>query len=544
MASAALLLWLALQRLLGASAQGSELERCLRQAVREVAFPGEQRYEEARKCKNLRRDIEPRPLAVARVNATSEVQAAVRCASAAGVEACARAGGHGFENAAGCSGGVLVDVQDLHSLEVDVATKTVRFGSGCTLGQLYYRLKVHHGLVVPGGAESSVGAAGLFLGCGRGLLTHLHGLACDTILGLEYVDARGELRTADARTNADMLWMARGGGGEFPGIITRFRVQAFDAPQSLYSYDCSLYPEHGKAWLRAWLARLPDMLGPGRGIFTNAKLWGGLDLRFSSMCVDCDQQQRTWLDQTIAAIAREGGGHYHCHNYTQDWFSRLLYEAGVHTGAIENDPRALMDRHQGFGSRGEFLASKNGGRVLQQYSMPDDLLDATLNWTYSRFPAGHAYQLVVVLYPLGGAKVEEVPASAGAYGHRAGKLVYHTKHQWHAGSREEMELLTRHHRGMATDLEPRLPCQEFYNYMAGELPCAPSNDAWLAAHFSDVPRMKAIKAAADPTGVFRSRLPLPARRRLGHAASRGRGPHGPGATPGLGLLRWLLGLRP
>jgi hypothetical protein len=51
-----------------------------------------------------------------------------------------------------------------------------------------------------------------------------------------------------------------------------------------------------------------------------------------------------------------------------------------------------------------------------------------------------------------------------------------------------------------------LNCSHFYNYMGADLTCADTNDKWLAAHFSDVPRMKAIKAASDPLDTFRSRL--------------------------------------
>jgi hypothetical protein len=42
--------------------------------------------------------------------------------------------------------------------------------------------------------------------------------------------------------------------------------------------------------------------------------------------------------------------------------------------------------------------------------------------------------------------------------------------------------------------------------MDRNLACADSPDEWLEAHFSDVPRMKAIKAAADPDGMFETRF--------------------------------------
>ena len=64
-----------------------------------------------------------------------------------------------------------MDVQELRSLAVDDASKVVAFGAGFTLGQLYFVLNKEHGLAVAGGTVNDVGAAGLFLGCGRGIFS-------------------------------------------------------------------------------------------------------------------------------------------------------------------------------------------------------------------------------------------------------------------------------------------------------------------------------------------------------------------------------------
>ena len=86
--------------------------------------------------------------------------------------------------------------------------------------------------------------AGLWLGCGRGVLTQWLGLSCDSMLAIEYVDARGDTQYADAEHNADMFWLARGGGGEFPGVVTHFTAQAYPEPSviSLRSLVCTAPP--------------------------------------------------------------------------------------------------------------------------------------------------------------------------------------------------------------------------------------------------------------------------------------------------------------
>lgn len=196
------------------------LSTCLTQNLKEVYRKGhDAAYWSERHCKNRRADMLPQPEAIVRAHSPREVQLAVMCAAASGARICARAGGHGADNDAGCTGGLLIDVQELRELHVDTITNITTFGSGFTLGQLYSQLHPYQ-LVVGGGTVNDVGAAGLILGCGRGHWTLKHGLACDHVLGVQYVSATGERKVANKTHNADMYWMARGGGGNFPGIVT------------------------------------------------------------------------------------------------------------------------------------------------------------------------------------------------------------------------------------------------------------------------------------------------------------------------------------
>lgn len=272
-----------------------DLRACLEEHLSHTYLPGKDaEYETERHCKNRRDDILPEPSAVVRVQTPREVQLAVLCAAASRTPTCARAGQHGSDNDAGCSGGMVVDVQDLRELHVEVGTNLTKFGSGYTLGQLYSQL-LPYGLAVPGGTVSDVGAAGLTMGCGRGMLTSVNGLACDIIHSVDYVNAAGQLLTADEATNPDMLFMAKGGGGSFPGIITRFNVRAVAAPD-LYVTDCAVPLDHGKALLAMWTSQLQELVQPARKMYSHLSTFEHSGIyNVTSMCLSCNAAEREWF---------------------------------------------------------------------------------------------------------------------------------------------------------------------------------------------------------------------------------------------------------
>ena len=71
------------------------------------------------------------------------------------------------------------------------------------------------------GFISDVGVAGLTLGGGFGYLMRRFGWAVDNLDEVEIVTADGRSAPPAARSNADLFWALRGGGGNF-GVVTRF----------------------------------------------------------------------------------------------------------------------------------------------------------------------------------------------------------------------------------------------------------------------------------------------------------------------------------
>ncbi len=185
-------------------------------------------YEAARMDSNRR--VQRFPRYVDFCESVRDVQNAVRWAREHRKAQRSRSGRHSYEGYSVLDGGVVVDVSALHGVELDAAHRTARIGAGANLGQIYDALWDQGRVTIPGGGCTGVGIAGLALGGGFGFLTRLFGLTCDSMLGLEMVDARGQVLTADAHDNEDLFWASRGGGGGNFGVVTSFTfaVQPID----------------------------------------------------------------------------------------------------------------------------------------------------------------------------------------------------------------------------------------------------------------------------------------------------------------------------
>ena len=139
-----------------------------------------------------------------------------------------RSGGHSGAGHSTADGGIVLDVRDLNSLEIDVPNRTAWAGAGLTAGA-YTTAAAAHGLATGYGDTGSVGLGGLTLGGGVGLLSRKYGLTIDSLLAAEVVTADGAVLRVDDRSHPELFWAIRGGGGNF-GVATRFqfRLQPVD----------------------------------------------------------------------------------------------------------------------------------------------------------------------------------------------------------------------------------------------------------------------------------------------------------------------------
>jgi FAD/FMN-containing dehydrogenase len=109
----------------------------------------------------------------------------------------------------------------MSSVRVDTASGTVTAGAGTRLVDFYNGL-APYGRAVPGGSCPTVGLSGLTLGGGVGVVSRAYGTTSDNLVQAQVVTADGRIRTCDSRSDADLFWACRGGGGGNFGIATSF----------------------------------------------------------------------------------------------------------------------------------------------------------------------------------------------------------------------------------------------------------------------------------------------------------------------------------
>ncbi len=232
----------------------------LRRAVRGPALqPDEPAYADARPVWNAM--IDAAPALIVQAAEAADVAPTVALARATGLPLALRGGGHNVAGKGTVDGGIVLDLGNLRSVEVDAEARTVRVQAGATLADVDAATTAH-GLAVPLGVVSGTGVAGLTLGGGVGWLTRKHGLTADNLLGACLVTADGREVTVDAGTDPELLWALRGGGGNF-GVLTEFTFRAHPLGPEVLGANLIYRTERWRdAWraVASWTRDLPDEL--------------------------------------------------------------------------------------------------------------------------------------------------------------------------------------------------------------------------------------------------------------------------------------------
>ncbi|HEV8682992.1 MAG TPA: FAD-binding oxidoreductase [Actinomycetota bacterium] len=186
-----------------------------------VIAPDDPGYDQARTV--FYGGIDRRPAVIVQVADEADVSRVVSLARQTGLELAVRSGGHSTAGHSVVDGGIVLDLSDMRTLDIDVEQRTAWAQTGLTAGD-YTTAAAAHGLATGFGDTGSVGIGGLTLGGGVGFLVRKYGLTIDDLVAADIVTADGELLRVEAETHPDLFWAIRGGGGNF-GVATRFQLR-------------------------------------------------------------------------------------------------------------------------------------------------------------------------------------------------------------------------------------------------------------------------------------------------------------------------------
>jgi FAD/FMN-containing dehydrogenase len=436
-----------------------------------VELPGAAAYDQARRLADPRFDTVAPP-AVARCAARADVAEAIRFAGRFGVPVVPRGGGHSYVGASTSRTGLVLDLRGIRAVRYDAGSRTATIGGGARLLDVYDGLDAE-GVSIPSGSCGTVGIGGVTLGGGVGMAAATHGLTCDAVVAAELTTADGRQRTVDARREPDLFWALRGGGGGQVGVVTAWRMRTY--PATTVGTFVLTYPWGDAARVAAgWQARLtgaPDETWSTCQFTSDAQ--GRLGVRVSGMLLGGA------ADDEVAAIVRAIGREP----------AKVRLEQRPHRTVVHD--RAGCDDAGDCGPRStELVGSDIFPRIL-----PAAAVAALLGTVAARARARRPG--VAKLKRMTGVQAR-VPVGATAFPWRGA----HTMLQWlvlpaagDAGTvRDAYAWIDGGHRAMA-----RWSAGRYVNYLEPDPGRVP------LYYGANLPRLRRIRAVADPDRLFRTR---------------------------------------
>jgi hypothetical protein len=223
-----------------------------------VHLPGEPEYDDGRRPWNLA--VNQVPAAVAEPDTVGQISRLVRVVVDLGLRVTVQSTGHaaGILAAHRLDEVVLVRTGRLRGVHIDPVHRIARVEAGATWEDVI-RAAAPHGLTALHGSAPDVGVVGYTLGGGLGWFARKHGLAANSVAGVELVGADGDVVRADAITRPELFWALRGGGGNF-GIVTTIEIQLLpiaDAYAGMMIWDADRAPDVLRTFA-AWSPTAPE----------------------------------------------------------------------------------------------------------------------------------------------------------------------------------------------------------------------------------------------------------------------------------------------
>ena len=81
------------------------------------------------------------------------------------------------------------------------------------------------------------------------------GWACEKVVAIDAVTAKGELIHCSSEENADLLWSARGAGPGFPAIVVRFYLEVRKSYSNMMA-SAFIYPKSEYNAVLDWVTKV------------------------------------------------------------------------------------------------------------------------------------------------------------------------------------------------------------------------------------------------------------------------------------------------
>jgi FAD/FMN-containing dehydrogenase len=363
--------------------------------------------------------------------------------------------------------------------EANYSNGTVRIGGG-TRNREFYALLRRHDLASTHGRCPSVGAAGFLLGGGIGFNMRAYGAGCDQVVAGEIVTADGKIRTlaADAdKTEADLFWACRGGGGGNFGINTAFTLRPFEAaPVTVFDLTWSATHPEPKQVLTTLMQALDS---------APVELGTRLSVRAPS-----PRDRRRGGDVTISLLGQlHGGSGKQLDQILADVYALAKPQRSKIWEQVKYwDGQKLIEEHDApsyFQERSAFLASR----------LDDEAID--LAFGYLRSWPGTSGRAELLFFQTGG-KINGPAADATAFAHRGSRWLLDVALFWSAADRADLVTRNRDWQDRFYEAMRRFSTGGAYQNFAD-----PSLRDWRTAYYGgNLSRLESIKQAADPDRLF------------------------------------------
>lgn len=167
--------------------------------------------------------------------------------------------GHNAEALGSVEGDILLRTDRMRAVAIDPVRRRARVEAGAKWEDVIPPAS-ELGLAALHGSTPDVSIVGYALGGGLGWYGRKHGLAANSVTAVEIVTADGRLRRVDERHEPELFWALRGGGAANFGVVTAIEFRVFDMPgvyAGILFYPWERSAEVLRAW-HAWTADLPD----------------------------------------------------------------------------------------------------------------------------------------------------------------------------------------------------------------------------------------------------------------------------------------------